>query len=83
MISAQPNSRTVPSLSQPAGAAPTAFGNLHATAVTAAPPAACLPLALVMPYMVCGRITVSSGVLWRGVLLPNTAMVLGAYTDRP
>jgi hypothetical protein len=38
---------------------------------------------LVMPYMVCGRITVSSGVLWRGVLLPNTAMVLGAYTDKP
>lgn len=39
-------------------------------------------LTLVMPYMVVGRMMVSSGVLWRGVLEPNTAMVLGAYTAR-
>lgn len=36
-----------------------------------------LPRAFVMPYMVVGCSNVSSGVLWRGALLPNTAMVLG------
>lgn len=39
------------------------------------------PHTFVMPYMVVGLMMVSSGVLCRGVLAPNTAMVLGAYTD--
>lgn len=44
--------------------------------------AACGAPTFVMPYIVVGRMMVSSGVLWRGVLDPNTAMVLGAYTAR-
>lgn len=39
-------------------------------------------LTFVMPYMVVGRMMVSSGVLCRGVLRPKTAIVLGAYTAR-
>jgi hypothetical protein len=37
---------------------------------------------LVMPYMVDGCMTVTSGVASRGVLGPNTAIVDGAYTRR-
>lgn len=40
-------------------------------------------LTFVIPYMVDGLMIVSSGVLCRGVLAPNTAMVLGAYTHKP
>jgi hypothetical protein len=39
-------------------------------------------ITFVIPYIVVGRMMVSSGVLCRGVLLPKTAMVLGAYTAR-
>ena len=43
---------------------------------------ACPARALVMPYIVVGWQMVVFGVLCRGVVGPNTAMVEGAYTRR-